>query len=123
MSSSNQLPSPSPTPSLILSKFRHHVEVVLPPSLIFPSSSPYLATKTLYHKLPFSSLNLQHHLPIKDKLNSLILLTPKPPSSCLQQIVSQFIQDIFLVPLPIYQIHLQFDYHSLRVKQYNSLFF
>ena len=99
--SSNQRPTPTPAPPLMLFRLFHQTEPPLPPSTILPPTSPYLATKTLYHhKLLGSSFNLQHYLPSNAKLNFLNLLTPNPPFSFLQQIVSQLIQDIFLISSP-----------------------
>ena len=54
----------------------HQTELLRPPSSILPPTSPYLATRTLYHKLIFSTFNVQHYLPSKVKLNSLILCLP-----------------------------------------------
>ena len=64
---------------------RHQAEANLPPSSNIPPSSPYIADNTLFHILSFSINDRQHHFPNKAQLNSLILLTPKPPTSFLKQ--------------------------------------
>jgi len=49
------------------------------------------------HSIPQTTINNpQHHFPNKEILNSLILLTPKPPTSLLLQTVFQSTQAIFL---------------------------
>ena len=60
---------------------RHHMEASRPPPNKRPPSTPYLADSTLNHILSLSSSNLQHHFPNNATLNSLILLTHKPPTS------------------------------------------
>jgi hypothetical protein len=92
-------PTPTPARPRILFKLFHQTELPLPPSAITPPTTPYLAAKIVYHKLLFSTFNLQHHLASNAKLNSIIILTPKPPFVFLEQIASQLIQDIFLNPL------------------------
>jgi len=46
-----------------------------PPSLMRPSSDPYLVLNTLYHKLPWATYIYQHHFPNNGKLNLGILRT------------------------------------------------
>jgi len=88
MLSSINLPNPTPIPRVIVIKLFHQTELNLPPSTILSPTSPYLATRTLYHKLLLSIFILQHHLSSKTKLNSLDLQTPEPPFSFLEHIVS-----------------------------------
>jgi len=88
--SSNQFPTPDPTPSLMLQIVLHHTEESLPPSWIRPPTSPYLALNTRYHNPSFSPNSLQHHFPNKDTLNSPNLRTPKPPQFTAKQIESHF---------------------------------
>jgi len=95
--SSNKLPIPIPISSRNLKMFSHHVEAPLLPSQIRPPSSPYVAVNTLYHKPSHSTCNLQHHFPDKAKLNSNILLTPKPSLSFPKQAEFQLTKAIFLV--------------------------
>jgi len=94
--SSIQIPTPVPTPFLMLVKLFNQIEPPSASSRILPPFSPYLLDKTLCHKLWRSSFNIQHHLSNKAILNSLNHLTPKQPFSSLQQIEPQFIQEIFL---------------------------
>jgi len=107
--SSYQPPTPNPTfyrfppyPFTSLTRPSHH-------PLVAPTS-PYLATNTLYHIFPWSPYILQHHFPSKAKLNSRILITPKPHSSLTKQIDSQFIQEIFLKFSPPKKIIFKIDY-------------
>jgi len=92
---SNHPPPSTPTPSQFFATSLHHKEPLQPPTANLHASSPYRATSTLYHKPPLSTNNLQHHLPRKPVLNSLICLTPNPPNSFPKQTVFELIKEIF----------------------------
>jgi len=109
MLSSNQLPTPNPIPLRTTNK--SFATLTCPSRLPSTALAVYLATKTLYQKLSLSTYILQHHLPNKARINSHVLLTPKPLTSIPKKIEAQLdmatgrIGDGFKHPRPCPRFH------------------